>query len=157
MLIAFATAAQPIPDKQRIPRGWKISQPVKASGCDRAKTDLLSAKGDFDGDKKEDTAKLLSKENGKSSGVWVWLAAAKSPILVATFEHEPGKHDIGISPVGPGTYDTACGKGYWVCKANETPKLTLNSGLDVFTCERANQFAYWDSKSKAFKTVWMSD
>ena len=158
VLVAFAATAQSSSGNRRLPRGWKLPLPVENSGCDRTKSDLLTAKADFDGDKKADEARLLVKEDGQGLGVWVWLAARKAPLLVAEFAHRDGKHDIGISRVGPGTYETACGKGHWGCKTNEPPKLRLgNAGLDVFTCESANQLVYWDTKSKDFKSVWMSD
>ena len=91
-------------------------------------------------------------------GVWVWLAAKKAPLLVVEFGDQDGEHDLGIAEVSPGTFDTACGKGYWKCQDTETPTLTLTTaGLDVFTCESANQFVYWDPKAKAFLKMWMSD
>jgi hypothetical protein len=141
-----------------LPSGWKTAKAVKNSGCDRKKNDLLTAKGDFDGDKKTDTAKILSKEGGKGIGVWMWLTTQKVPILADTAEHEDGKHDMGIGTVNTGTFDTACGKGYWDCKTDEEPKVTLkNSAVDFFTCESANQYLYWSEKDKKIKTIWISD
>ncbi|MFZ5471690.1 MAG: hypothetical protein ACOZIN_19865 [Myxococcota bacterium] len=158
VLCAAGPDAAPPREGSRLPRGWKLAQPVKESGCDRKNSDLMTAKADFDGDKKEDTARLLSKQNGQGLGVWVWLTSKKKPLLVVEFDHSDGGHDMGIAAAGPGTYDTACGRGYWTCKADEPAKLSLvNSGLDIFTCESANQFAWWDSKTNAFMSVWMSD
>lgn len=143
----------------KIPSGWKLPKAIKESGCDRKKDDLFTAKGDFDGDGKADTAKFLAKESGKGVGVWVWLSSKKTPILIDDIpDVEDGKHNMGISTIGAGTYDTACGKGYWDCKSGETAKITLkNTGIDIFTCESANQYMYWSEKDKKFKGIWISD
>lgn len=141
-----------------LPAGWKAATPVKNSGCDRKTKDLLSALGDFDGDKKDDRAMILSKKDGDGLGLWVWLASQKDPILIETVKAKDGKHDMGILVVPKGNYDTACGKGYWECKSNETPKIQLSHpGIDFFTCESANRYFYWSEKNKKFVGIWISD
>jgi hypothetical protein len=52
----------------------------------------------------------------------------------------------------------ACGNGYWDCKDNEPPILTLKyPAIDFFKYESANSVFYWDTQLKAFKRIWMSD
>ncbi len=141
-----------------LPKGWKPTKPIKDSGCDRSKTDLLTAEGDFNGDGKPDRAKLLAKATGKGIGLWVWLSKEDQPILIKETESEDGKHDIGISLLKPGSYKTACGKGYWQCKGDEVSKVNLkNDGIDLMFCESANALFYWDEISKKFKEIPTSD
>ena len=65
---------------------------------------------------------------------------------------------MGIKTAEPGKYKTACGKGYWVCKKGETAKLNLKmAAIDLFQYESANSYFVWDTKTKMFKRIWMSD
>jgi len=67
-------------------------------------------------------------------------------------------HRHGISVVPPRRYETACGKGYWDCKADEPEWLTLKlPAIDFFVYESANSYFGWDVSTNAFKRTWISD
>jgi hypothetical protein len=119
------------------------------------------AKGDFDGDGKEDIAELLLDLSGKHFGLFVKLAAAA--------EWQPldsGQGDVrdlaefGISPVKPGKYKTACGKGYgdYACGHGEPEFLELSRpAVDYFYNESSDSIFYWDTKANKFIEIQMSD
>jgi hypothetical protein len=140
-----------------LPAGWKLPKPVKTA-CNSKKNSLLETKGDFDGDGKDDIAKLLAKEKGKGRGVWVWLSSQKKTVIAAEIDSLDGKHDLGVTLAKPGKHQTACGKGYWECSPKETPVLNLkNFAIDFFTCESANRFLSWNKELQRFDENWMSD
>ena len=64
LFVPCVVIAHPPAEPQRLPRGWKVPQKLESSGCDRTTRDLFTARADFDGDRKQDVAKLLTKENG---------------------------------------------------------------------------------------------
>lgn len=141
-----------------LPAGWKQAKIYKNSSCREGGVDIYTAQGDFDGDNKVDVARVLAKSKGKGVGLWVWLTTQPQPILAEVMAQADGEFDIGIGVAAPGIYKTACGKGYWPCKGDEMPKLTLrNAAIDSFYCESANHFLVWSAKNKKFESIWMSD
>jgi len=73
-------------------------------------------------------------------------------------KRETEKLFMGISLWEPGQYKTACGKGYWECKDDETQILKLKTpGINFFAFESANSIFYWNSRKNEFKRIWMSD
>lgn len=123
-------------------------------------TDLyLTAKADFGGDGKTDTARLLVNDKENKMGLSVTLASKKNAsalLLEATDKNEI--RTMGIKAANPGQYKTACGKEYWVCKKDEPEILKLKqAAIDFFTYESANSYFVWDKKAKTFKRIWMSD
>jgi hypothetical protein len=65
---------------------------------------------------------------------------------------------FGIELAKPGTYATACGKGYWDCKKGEPEELRLErAGIDFFKYESANSYFVWNAGKKKFDRIWMSD
>ena len=145
-------------DSLKMPQGWKVANPKKNTGCEQLSGDLFVAKGDFDGDGKTDTAKLLAKSDGTGIGVWVWLSTQKDAIFAGGSDQKDGHHSMGIETVKPGTYDTACGKGHWPCKGDEKPKIVLTDpAINFFTCESAARYLYWSPTDKKIKETWISD
>jgi hypothetical protein len=67
-------------------------------------------------------------------------------------------HTIGIKKNACGSYKTACGKGYWDCRKDEPPEISIkNESIDYFKIEGAHSFFYWDDNSNDFKRIWISD
>jgi hypothetical protein len=65
---------------------------------------------------------------------------------------------MGVSVITPGQYKTACGKGYWDCKGDETPLIILKyPAIDYFMFESANAFFYLDDTVCKFKRIWIRD
>ena len=67
-----------------------------------------------------------------------------------------GIHAMGIEVVPPGKYKTACGKAYGKYGGPKTIR-SLNPLINYFKSESANRYVYFDSGSRMFRLVWMSD
>src|SRR5258708_13575113 len=146
-----------------LPVGWRNPASAEATGAwgKKSPTRCLVAESDFDGDAKKDTAELLVDLPGKHFGLFVRLAAAA--------EWQPldsGQGDVkdlaelGIDPVKPGKYKTACGKGYGdYASSHEEPELLQRSetAVDFFYNESSDFIFYWDTKAKKFVKIQMSD
>jgi len=120
----------------------------------------ISAKADFDGDGREDEARLLISDKENKMGLFVTLSSQKgaNPLLLEVIADKRMVEVMGIEVAKPGKYKTACGKGYWACKKGEPSELKLTiPAIDFFTFESANSFFVWDTKTRKFKRIWMSD
>ena len=120
----------------------------------------VAAKADFDGDGKEDVARLLINDKENKMGLFVALSSEKRavPLLLEALDNKQAIEVMGIKVAKPGTYKTACGKGYWVCEKGEPRVLRLKyPALDIFSFEKANSYIVWDKKTRKFKTIVMSD
>ena len=118
------------------------------------------ARADFDGDGKEDVARLLINDKENKLGLFVTLSSEKraAPLLLEAVDNRQAIEVMGIKVAKPGTYKTACGKGYWICETGEPPVLKLkNPAIDLFSFEKANSYIVWEKKTRRFKTVHMSD
>jgi hypothetical protein len=135
--------------------------PFFVSSRPKENTELyLAAKADFDGDGKEDEARLLINDKENKMGLFVTLSSQerKTPVLLDTIADKRTIEVMGIEVAKPGAYKTACGKGYWACKKGEPSELGLtNSAIDFFRFESANSYFVWDSKTKKFIRIWTSD
>ncbi|MDA8082532.1 MAG: hypothetical protein M0024_02600 [Nitrospiraceae bacterium] len=119
---------------------------------------FLTAKADFDGDGKADTARLLINGKKNQMGLLVTLAAKRNASILLEATDKKEITNMGIKTVKPGQYKTACGKGYWDCKKGEPEILKLKQpAIDFFAYESANSYFVWDKKANAFKRIWMSD
>jgi hypothetical protein len=120
----------------------------------------LVVKADFDGDGIEDTARLLIRHKGDKIGLFVTVSSMKkaSPLLLESIKDKRMIETFGIGLAKPGTYTTACGKGYWNCKKGEPEELRLDRpGIDFFKYESANSYFVWNTGRKKFDRIWMSD
>ena len=98
------------------------------------------------------------KEN--KIGLFVTLSSRKGaqPLLLETLDDKNTIEVMGIEVVRPGTYKTACGKGYWKCKKGEAHELKLHrAGIDFFRFESANSYFIWHAGKKKFERTWISD
>jgi hypothetical protein len=120
----------------------------------------LLAKADFDGGSKEDIARLLINDEESKIGLMVTLSSAgkAEPLLLEAINEKRMIEVMGIEVAKPGTYETACGKGYWDCKKNELKQvLLIRPAIDFFRHESANSYFLWNTNSKRFDRIWMSD
>jgi hypothetical protein len=144
-----------------LPAGWRRPVPAEVKQEWRSKDEgrFLIADGDFDGDKKKDHAEILVEAGGKQFGVVVWLSSARRAMILE--KGDIGSLErMGIAIVQPGSYRTACGKGYgdWACANGEPENLALkNQAIDFFAHESADAILYWDLQKKEFNRIQMSD
>jgi len=143
------------------PEGWIKPKTVNGNDfCTNYKS-RFEAKGDFDGDGKSDTAKILANLSTKNIGVWVWLSTESGPILaLEDNQSKDGEHDMLIaSNVKPGKYVAACAKGYGKkCQKGELSSATLKSyGIEYFECEGSKRILFWNSLQRKFDSIWIFD
>jgi hypothetical protein len=162
-LLAVAACVCSCFAQESLPPGWRKPTSTEATGAWREKspTRFLVAEGDFDGDGKKDTAELLVDLPGSHFNLFVKFAAvAEWQPLYGSVGEAKDLAEFGIVPVKPGQYKTACGKGYgdYACAHGEPELLQLSgSAIDFFFNESSDFIFYWDSKTKKFVKIQMSD
>lgn len=150
-------------DNKFLPQGWRMpgASEIGNDWRDNAPDGFLIARGDFNGDGIEDEARLLLSKKGNKMGLFAFLSQeAKSFRIILLDEKDDAEYIevFGVTTVSPGLYKTACGKGYWECNEAETPEIFIKyDAIDYFKIESANCYFYWDSQTKSFKIIWISD
>ena len=146
-----------------MPRGWRAPTDTELNDAWRNKDPgkYSVARGDFNGDGVEDVAMMLVSFQRHEVGLFVFLARKNrsyEAIRLNVIENTNYLQVMGVAKVSPGSYKTACGKGYWDCTPSETPVLSLKQdAIDFFKMESANSYFYWDVKKSSFQQMWMSD
>ena len=117
---------------------------------------------DFNGDGERDEAWILIKKDDSEWGLFVFLSTEDGEWriieLVRYKMTEMIPQGMGIWPAPPGSYETACGKGYYKCDRNEPEAIKLkNPAIDFFRFQSANSFFVWDRDSDEFERIWISD
>lgn len=146
-----------------LPQNWRLPSRLESNDAwrDEDSNKYLRAKGDFNGDGILDTAMLSISEDGASLGLVAFVSQTNKKFKTY-FLHETKDnrliHVMGIKQVPPGTYTTACGKGYWTCSKDEVPTIQLrHDAINYFKIESTNSFFYWDDQSDTFQRIWISD
>ncbi len=100
---------------------------------------------------------IRSDNNGWAIFAFLGRKVGKSTII--RIESGQGKAQrYGISLANPGTYRTACGKGYFACSAGEPESVTLKSpGFELFLYESGSVLYFWDERLGSFRKVHVSD
>ena len=143
--------------------GWRVPTFSEMNDDWRATSEsgYFSAEGDFDNNGFQDSAKILIQKNGNGVQLLAYMAEGKDSPKVYLLDELVGNiyvHSMGVRRVAPGTYQTACGKGYWDCREDETPEISVERDMvEFFKYESASSFFYWDEEKKGFKRIWMSD
>jgi hypothetical protein len=164
LLLLFMVSTVESATKTLFPSGWR-----PAGKTDYLTEDLNFVENivpnhitaDFNGDGIKDEAWLLKSQKKNKYGLFIFMGRkgggskmfklAEYPIRVKTIP-------MGIVQLEPGSYKTACGKGYWDCAPDEPETLVLkNPGVDLFQFESADSVFYWNAKKGNFKRVWLSD
>ncbi len=150
--------------KLSLPAGWKIPLASDIRNDDWRKENIdryMIVRGDFNGDGILDTARLLMREDGSMLGLFAFVSQKDGSFKVYLLDEMKATeaiHSMGIKKVSPGSYRTACGKGYWACGKDEVPNISLrNDAIDYFKTESANSYFYWDTQTNTFKRIWISD
>ena len=159
-------AMPPVIGAQTPPEGYRFpTEGDYAGGWQEFRANLpvpFHVTADFNGDSLIDEAWILLPEKGKTWTLTVFLRSSRTsfakPIILER-ESDTWPVSMGIDLVPPGSYETACGKGYWECKGvAEPPVLILKTpAINFFLYESANSFFWWDSKAGRFRRTWISD
>lgn len=141
----------------RNPSGSEISDDWRKKDINK----YLITMGDFNGDGVTDTAKLLVRADGSAFGLFAFVSQEDHTFKTYLLDENKDMrfmHGMGITKASPGLYKTACGKGYWVCGADEMPEISIQyDAINYFKTESANSFFYWNRQASNFKRIWISD
>lgn len=148
-----------------LPAGWRIPAQAETSNNqewrNREPNRFLTIVADFNGDGVPDRAMLLVRIKDSALGLFAFVSVEGKTLKSYLLDEATDKDRLevmGIAVAKPGKYATACGKGYFDCRAPEPDSITLeHPAVDYFKEEGANSFFYWDKASKGFKRAWMSD
>ena len=144
-----------------LPAGWRLPKPEEEefpgdAWRNRDRERYLVVRGDFDGDGKEDQARLLVNSDGTKHALFVFLGSGASVQLIE--QDAETLKAMGIDKLEPGTYTTACGKGYWSCEPGEPESVRpSNPSILYFKAESAESAYIWSVADRAFQRVWLSD
>lgn len=117
-------------------------------------------KADFDGDGKQDTARLVLNDKENKMGILVTLSTLGNarPFLIETNNDKNAIEARGITVAKPGKYETACGKGVCECKEGEPERIQLDHpAIDFFKYGSANMYFVWDVGRKSFNKIYIND
>lgn len=147
---AEAVAAPVTPGWRPVAESDLASVPV----AQRPPGQRFEVSGDFDGDGKADRAWLMVSENGRLYGLFV-SRGGRTPENLADGDLA-GLPNLMLDLYRPGTYKTACGKGYGdggtPCRPAVRARWTA-IWLGVF--ESSDEIFFWDGKR--FDSAFLSD
>jgi beta-lactamase regulating signal transducer with metallopeptidase domain len=128
----------------------------------RAPAEGKQVSADFDGDSKPDQAELRLSIDGKWEALFVSMTHDPGKWTRATEINNKEPRDavqMEVSLVNPGTYATACSKGYGKpCKEGEPGGVTLkHAGVRYSQPESSSSIFYWDETAQELKRAWTSD
>ena len=112
---------------------------------------------DFDGNGVSDDMRIVIDSGGEG---WRLISMMNDSDEVITLTSSTAglAQWYGIQLVEPGSYQTACGKGYWDCGPNEPEQLLLTRpAVRFFRFESASTLFYWNSETGSFAEVAESD
>jgi hypothetical protein len=122
-------------------------------------TRYLSAHADFDGDGVGDLAELVVSDRQDLCAVRIRLSSRPGDaVIVAKERPKELVGAMGVDVLPPGSYATACGKGYFDCAPGEPISVTLRlPGLEYFRWASASSIFVWQRRSLQFERYWLSD
>jgi len=148
----------------KAPTGWRFPQATDFSGdwkTNRKKVPSpYKISGDFNGDGLKDEGWILIPTTGKAMGVFVFLRQRDNSYRTVQLDYFEGERpqESYISVAPKDKYQTACGKGYWDCSANEPAVLDLKTeGIFFGVYESGSKIFYWSALRKTFESVAISD
>jgi len=156
--IALCAERQPLP-----PPGWRLPAASETAQSWRhdSSAHYVTVDGDFQGQGSVATAKILVRQDGSGFAPFVFLKLGDGSYkFVQAEKTEPlsALNSQGIKLVKPGTYVTACGKGYGDCSNSDSKQIKLTTdAIEIFVDEGPGRIIYWDSSSNALKEAWLSD
>ena len=157
IFVAAFSMAQ-VSTQPTLPAGWRKPTPTEATGVWRKKgpARFLVARGDFDGDSRDDVAELLVSNSGKRFGLFVWLSSQRRWQSIHGADALLG--DLGINLVLPRKFKTLCADDPSVCAPNAPVTVDLkNNAIEFFAWGQASSIFYWEPSSQTFRNAPMSD
>ena len=146
-----------LPDGWRVPTADEVDEAWRRAEPSR----FLLADGDLDGDGQLDQARLLLRTDGGGFGVFAFLCRGNgvaAPHLILHNRELVLFPNVGIKPVEPGLYRTACGKGFIDCYEGEPREVRLaHNAIDYFKAQSVASLFYWSESAGAFKWVAIAD
>jgi len=140
-----------LPNHNETDQAWRISNP----------NHYLVVHGDFNGDGLQDTALLLVRADGSGFAPFVALGRKDGKTGFVQRETTNQMYYLeteGLKLAQPGTYRTACGKGYADCGPGEKDSVIISfDAIEFFKEGGPSRLIYWDAKRKSFAEVWTSD
>jgi hypothetical protein len=168
--VAYSTTKKPVVraricghDGVGLPDGWRVPTADEVDEAWRRgdPSRFLLADGDLDGDGHPDQARLLLRTDGGGFGVYAFLCRGDGvavPHLVLHNRELVLFPTVGIKPVEPGLYRTACGKGFIDCYEGEPREVRLtHNAIDYFKAQSVASLFYWSETAGAFKWVAIAD
>jgi len=150
-----------------LPDEWRYPSPEELKGNfirEQSGQKFIEVSADFNGDGVVDSAFLVKSTEFSGEAIIVNVSVGSefewNVLNVITWGEEYPNVNLamGVEVIPPGVYKTACGKGYWICKDDEVPLLTLElPAISYFRFESAASFFYWSQDSESFKRIWISD
>lgn len=146
----------------KLPDGWRMptESDLRDTWRDADSRRFAHVAADLDGDGFFDHALILVTLDGAKAGLHVYISSGLPPKWITLDVRAAADllPSMGIREASKGTYQTACGKGYWLCRSDEVPNIDIpRSALNYFKVESANSFFYWSTETKAFHRIWISD
>lgn len=146
-----------LPDGWRVPTADEVDEAWRRADPSR----FLLADGDLDGDGRADQARLLLRTDGGGFGVFAFLCrgdGVATPHLILHNRELVLFTNVGIKPVEPGLYRTACGNGFIDCYTGEPHEVRLaHFAIDYFKAQSVASLFYWSDSAGAFKWVAIAD
>lgn len=154
-----AAKSLPPPDGWRIPTQREVALPAGAAAGDAS-----FAIGDFDGDGREDIARMLIRNDNKHEGLWVHLGSRWERLDASPIGSEQGRVSLGmyIETRKPGVIAYRCfddaPKACDVAPGTPEPKLRLRDpAIAYYRFASAESLYFWSRKHRKFLRVWTSD
>jgi hypothetical protein len=114
---------------------------------------------DFNGDGVDDHIWLMIRRDSDEWAVFAFLGRKRGDPTVIKLETASGRAQRhGLVVAKPGTFRTACGKGYFPCRPGEPQSVRLTRpGFELFIYESASVLYYWDEGRRSFRKVQITD
>jgi hypothetical protein len=130
---------------------WKLFVPSKSSAC-KGEGKGFEIKKDFDGNGKQDVARLEDNSKTRHRRIAVWMNGATAPTILDDRPYETASDYLTIQdPTTVIPYEESDSA------KKPTPVKIAHPSIAFGSCESSGAVYYFDDKTKAFKLVWISD
>ena len=142
LIVAMVSALPVAVASEKFPAGWQLAAQSPGSVVE----------GQFLANGKLATAGLFFDKNGTAKA-FVRRQGNKQWVEFAECRHEAA--DCSLSLLSPGTYRTACGKGFFDCGSGE--RETFTSRYPVLVLTDGDVQVAFVFQSTGIKRIWLTD